>query len=96
MPHNCFSHHLLSRELEGVRAFGTGGEEALSDAFKVLTCFVHVRRNLKDKLAEYNIPVNLLQKILGDVFGKKFGTVFVEGIVDASGGCNFQNKLTVT
>ena len=59
-------------------------------------CFVHVRRNLKVKLAEYNIPVNLLQKILGDVFGKKFGTVLVEGIVDASGDCNFQNKLAVT
>ena len=91
---------LLSRELEGVRGFGTDGGEALSDAFKHefgfakrLTCFVHVRSNLKDKLAECNIFVDLLQKILDDVFGKRFGTVFVEGIVDASDDCDFQNKL---
>ena len=95
----------LSRKLEGIRAFGTDGEEALSDAFKhefgfaqCLTCFIHVRRNLKDKLAECklaecNIPVDLSQKILDDVFGKKLGSVFVEGIVDASDDSDFQNKL---
>ena len=90
----------LSRELEGIRAFGTDGEEALSDAFKHefgfaqhLTCFIHVRRNLKDKLAECNIPVDLSQKILDDVFRKKLGSVFVEGIVDASDDSDFQTKL---
>ena len=90
----------LSRELEGIRAFGTDGEEALSDDFKHefgfaqrLTCFIHVRRNLKDKLAECNIPVDLSQKILDDAFGKKLGSVFVEGIVDASDDSDFQNKL---
>ena len=90
----------MSRKLEGIRAFGTDGEEALSDAFKhefgfaqCLTCFIHVRRNLKDKLAECNIPVDLSQKILDDVFGKKLGSVFVEGIVDASDDSDFQNKL---
>ena len=90
----------LSRELEGIRAFGTNGEEAPSDAFKHefgfaqrLTCFIHVRRNMKDKLAECNIPVDLSQKILDDVFGKKLGSVFVEGIVDASDDSDFQNKL---
>ena len=89
----------LSREL-GIRAFGTDGEEALSDAFKHefgfaqrLTSFIHVRRNLKDKLAQCNIPVDLSQKILDDVFGKKLGSVFVEGIVDASDDSDFQNKL---
>ena len=74
----------LSRELEGVRAFGTDGKEALSDAFKHEFGFIHVRRNLKDKLVECNIPVNLSQKILDDVFGKKLGAVFVEGNVDAA------------
>ena len=58
-----------------------------------LTCFIHIRRNLKDKLAECNIPVDLSQKILDDVFGKKLGSVFVEGIVDASDDSDFQNKL---
>ena len=58
-----------------------------------LTCFIHIRRNLKDKLAECNITVDLSQKILDDVFGKKLGSVFVEGIVDASDDSDFQNKL---
>lgn len=66
-----FSSSLIgfSRQLLGVRAFGTDGEEALGDAFahefafsQRLTCFIHVRRNLKDKLAEYNIPTCLSQK----------------------------------
>ncbi len=45
------------QELEGVRVVGTDGEQALIDAFKHefgfaqhLTCFNHVRRNVKDKL----------------------------------------------
>ena len=49
----------LKPELEGVRAFGTDGEEnlvkALSHtlAFGVhLTCFNHVRRNIKHDLSE--------------------------------------------
>ena len=90
----------LSRQLEGVRAFGTDGEEALADAFahefgfsQRLTCFIHLRRNLKEKLAECNCPVSLSQKILDDVFGKKLGSVFIEGLVDASDDCDFQNKL---
>ena len=45
------------RKLERVRAFGTDGEQALSDAFKHefgfaqhLICFIHVQRNVKDML----------------------------------------------
>ena len=90
----------LSQQLEGVRAFGTDGEEALGDAFahefrfsQRLTCFIHVRRNLKEKLVECNVPVDLSQRILDDVFGKTLGSVFVEGIVDASSDQDFQNKL---
>lgn len=90
----------LSYQLEGIRAFGTDGEKALSDAFshefgfsQRLTCFIHVRRNIKDKLTECNIPPYLSQKILDDVFGKKLGCVLVEGIVGATDDRDFQNKL---
>ena len=41
---------------------------------------------------ECNVPVNLSQRIL-DVFGITLGSVFVEGIVDASSDQDFQNKL---
>ena len=56
-------------------------------------CFIHVRRNLKDKLAECNIPIDLSQRFLDDVFGKKMGSVFVEGLVDASDDQDFRSKL---
>ena len=97
-----FSSSLIgfSRQLLGVRAFGTDGEEALGDAFahefafsQRLTCFIHVRRNLKDKLAEYNIPTCLSQKIIDEVFGKNVGDVFVEGLIDAPNDIDFQHKL---
>ncbi len=88
------------RELEGVRALGTDGEQALVDAFKHefgyaqhLTCFIHVRRNVKDKLREYNMPTQLSIEILDDVFGNKVGTVYVEGLVDAEDTDDFDAKI---
>ena len=88
------------RELEGVRAIGTDGEKALLDAFKHefgfaqhLTCFIHVRRNVKDKLNECNISSQFTIEILDDVFGNKIGTVYVEGLVDADDVDDFDAKL---
>ena len=90
----------LSSQLEGIRAFGTDGEKALSDAFthefgfsQRLTCFIHVRKNIKDELSECSIPTLLSQQILDDIFGKRIGSTFVEGIVDASDDSDFQSKL---
>ena len=86
--------------LEGVRVIGTDGEKALIDAFKHefgfaqhLTCFIHVRRNIKDKLHECNIPSHLSIEILDDIFGKTMGTTRVEGLVDACSGTDFQEKF---
>ena len=90
----------LCRPLQGVRAFGTDGEQALAEAFghefafsQRLTCFIHVKRNVKDKCNEFHIPSDVSQKILDDIFGAKLGGVFVEGLVDASGDDDFQRKL---
>ena len=90
----------LSSQLDGIRAFGSDGEKALSDAFthefgfsQCLTCFIHVRKNIKDKLSECCIPSSLSQQILDDIFGKRMGSTFVEGIVDASDDSDFQSKL---
>ena len=88
------------RQLEGVRAIGTDGEQALIDAFKHefgfaqhMTCFIHVRRNVKDKLRECNIPTQLSTDILDDIFGKKVGSVYIEGLVDAQDSYAFQEKV---
>ena len=91
----------LPCQLEGIRAFGTDGEKPLSDAFshefgfsQHLTCFfLHVRRNIKAKLAKYNISSSLSMKILDDILGKKVGNTFVEGLVDTADDIGFQNKL---
>ena len=62
------------------------GTDGLLDAFKHefglaqhLTCSIHVRRNVKDKLRECTVPSQFSVEIL-DVFGKKLGT---EGLTDA-------------
>ena len=62
-----------NKQLEGVRAIGTDGERPLIDAFMLefgfaqhLTCFIHVRRNIKDKLDECAIPSELTTTILRD------------------------------
>ena len=90
----------LSSQLEGIRAFGTDREKALSDAFshefgfaQRLTCFIHFRRNIKTKLSECNIPSALSLKILNDIFGRRIGDTFVEGLVDANNDDDFQEKL---
>ena len=81
----------LSRQLQGVQAFGTDGEQALIDAFchefifsRHLTCFIHVKRNIKGKCVEYNLPGDFSQQIQDDVFEKKIGGTYLEGLVDAS------------
>ena len=65
----------LSPKLQGVKAFGTDGEQALADAFsnefpfsQRLICSVHVRQNIKQKCSELNIPSDLSQKILNDIY----------------------------
>lgn len=88
------------RDLAGIRAIGTDGELALIDAFKHefgfaqhLTCFIHVRRNVKDKLHEYNISSQLSNEVLDDIFGKKMGSVYVKGLVDSTDTDDFDEKV---
>ena len=52
----------LKKELEHLQAFGTDGEkpfDAFSHEFRFavhLTCFIHVRQNVKDELVKRNVP----------------------------------------
>ena len=87
------------RQLEGIRVFGTDGERPLIDAFghefrfsQHLTCFIHVRRNIKEKLNSCNVPSEVATTICDDIFGRKLGTVFEEGLVDSVDSDDFESK----
>ena len=90
------------RQLEGVRAIGTDGEQALSDAFKHefgfaqhMTCFIHVQRNVKDMLHKCNIPQQSSSDIVDAIFGKKLGPTYMVGLVDAADSVKFQEKMDI-
>ena len=83
-----------------LRAFGTDGEKALVDALSHefryaihLTCFIHVRQNIKRKLQELQYPQMVMTEILNDIFGCKQGDTFAEGIVDSWSEDEFDKKL---
>ena len=89
----------LRRELRGVRAFGTDGEEALADAFShefkgvvQLTCGIHKRRNIEAKLKDLRASTETRGSIL-DIFGKQRGDTYFEGLVDAVDVASFDLKL---
>jgi len=54
---------------------------------------IHVCRNVTDKLCKCNVPSQLSTEILDDVFGKKLGTEYVEGLADAEDADDFDAKL---
>ena len=83
--------HGLRRGLASVKCFGTDGEQPLVDAFQhefpnsaPLTCSIHVRRNTKAKLQELGIADGSKNVILSDLFGKKEGSHYTEGLVDST------------
>ena len=80
----------LQPDLCRLRAFGTDGEEALYSAFHHefpdsvhLQCFIHVRRNIKDKLQELRVCEGTVQVVLGDIFGRQVELQQMDGLVDA-------------
>ena len=89
-----------NRNLVRLRAFGTDGEKPLIDAFLHefkfavhLTCFNHVRRNIKDKLRDVKIPDDVQTEILNDIFGRKVGSTQLTGLVDSVSRYSFEEKL---
>ena len=79
-----------NRNLVGIRAFGTDSEKPLIEAFLHefkfavhLTCFNHVRRNIKDKLHDMKLPDDVQTEILNDIFGRKVGSTQLTGLVDS-------------
>ena len=84
----------LRPSLQGIVAFGTDGEKALSSAFLAvfnkavhLHCFLHFKGNLESRLREYRIPKHLQVEFLRDVFGDP--TNAQDGFVDAKSDEDF-------
>ena len=66
----------LRSSLRNLKAFGTDGEKALSNAMQIvfdkavhLRCFLHFRGNLDSKLKELHIPKHEWIEFLRDIFG---------------------------
>lgn len=92
----------LNKKIAELRAFGTDGEKALIDAFAHefrfathLTCFIHVRRNIKDELNKRMIPDPLRTEILDDIFGRRSGSSLFEGLVDCIDISSFEEKFPI-
>ena len=82
---SCLS---LKSSLRNLKAFGTDGEKAISNAMQIvfdkaihLRCLLHFRGNLDSKLKEFHVPKHERIEFLRDVFGNP--SELQTGIVDA-------------
>ena len=73
------------KEIEKLHVFGMDGEKALVDAFThefpfalYLTCFLHVRGNIKDELATTDFTQEKRSEILDNIFGKELVLLFMK------------------
>ncbi len=99
---NYFSNTLIgfNKKLRNVRAFGTDGQESLIDSFShsfptavQLRCFIHMKKNVAEKLKECGLPTSVAQEIISDIFGKHCGSTYSEGLVDATSVEHFDERL---
>ena len=81
-------------------AFGTDGDkavvEALSHNFPFTTqlrCFIHFRKNVETKLRDLGIPSSILQEFIADIFGKRVGNTYQQGLVDCYSVDEFDESL---
>ena len=86
--------------LRNIRAFGTDGQEALIEAFShsfpsalQLRCFIHFKKNILEKLAQYGISGQIADEFVADIFGKRSGSTYYEGLVDSASEEEFSERL---
>ena len=90
----------FNKKLQDVQFFGTDGDPALIEALshnfhsaKQLRCFIHLKKNITEKLRDRGIPSYETQEFLADVFGKRSGNTYEEGLVDSKDGDDFDARL---
>ncbi|CAB4017313.1 Mitogen-activated kinase kinase kinase A [Paramuricea clavata] len=91
----------LRKDTRNVLAYGTDGEEELYRALKYnfphavhLRCQMHFRENCKTQLMQSNIPKAQQKEILADIFGRKVGDTWENGLVDAKDEDDLRTKLS--
>ena len=70
--------------------------EALAHTFAFgvhLTCFIHMKWNIKYDLSERGFDAATQKKILDSIFGHQTGAVRMEGLVDCGSSIEFYDKL---
>lgn len=99
---NYFASTLIcfNKKLQQIQAFGTDGDEALVEAFThnfpfaiQLRCFLHVKRNILSKLKDRGIPSSVSEEFISDMFGKRIGDRYEEGLVDSTSVADFHTRL---
>ena len=83
-----------------LKAFGTDGERALSNAFREEfpeadhhRCFIHLRKNIEMKMSSLGILGKDQNEFLCDIFGKSVAATSYHGIVDSDDADDFYAKL---
>ena len=81
-------------------AFGTDDEKALMGSFNEtferatrLLCEIRLRKNIDTKLVSMDIKGESKQSIMDDIFGRKIGSVFESGLLDAGSAEEFTGLL---
>jgi len=81
------------------QAFGTDSDQALVEAFthnfpfaRQLRCFIHVK-NFLSKLKDNGIPSSVSEEFISDIFGKRIGGTYEEGLVDSVDPTDFDSRL---
>jgi len=99
---NYFASTLVScnKKLQGLLAYGTDGDEALIEGFShnfpfatQLRCFLHLKRNIQSKLGDRALPASVSEEFVSDIFGKRVGQRYEEGLVDSTSSDDFQERL---
>ena len=81
-------------------AIGTDDEKALMGGFNEtferatrLLCEIRLRKNIDTKLVSMDIKGESKQSIMDDIFGRKIGSVFESGLLDAGSAEEFTGLL---
>ena len=91
----------IKSSIRNVIAVGTDGEQALVKALRAvfseqtihLSCFLHMKDNIKRKLTDLLVPESIREEIVRYIFGSQQGTVYTMGLLDASNEEDFDQHL---